>query len=255
MNVHSAGRPPGPKGRSLFGNAEAFARDLLGFLTHSARDYGDVVDLGLGLRRAYLISHPDVIETVLLGRNAEFVKHRFFWRAVQGLFGNGLLTSEGEAWRRHHRLIAPAFTAEALGRYGEAMVEATQRMLTLWRVGECRDVHRDMSRLTLRIVAKVLFDVDLQAGVEKIAGAVNQAVAEAARHYRRPVAIPDWVPIPGNLRFRASVRQCDRLVREMVAERRAQPAGGGDLLSRLLAIRDDQDRPLGDDEVRDELIT
>ena len=77
----------------LLGNLPAYARDLLGFLTNSAREYGDIVRLRLGTTRAVLLSHPSQIEHVLATRYGEFAKYRFFWRHVTRVFGNGLLTA------------------------------------------------------------------------------------------------------------------------------------------------------------------
>jgi cytochrome P450 len=90
-----------------------FAGDLLGFLTRCARDYGDIVRLRLGTSPAVLLDRPNQIEQVLVTRQAEFVKYRFFWRHVTRVFGNGLLTSAGSLWQRQHALMAPAFRQSA----------------------------------------------------------------------------------------------------------------------------------------------
>jgi cytochrome P450 len=158
----SAGRaplPPGPRGRWLVGSLPEFGRDLLGFLAGCARDYGDVVHFRLGRRPAYLLNRPDLVEQVLVDKQGTFIKHSFFWRHARRLFGEGLLTSEGEHWRRQHRLIAPAFQQERLERYAPVVVERTETMLRSWRSEESRDLLREMGRLTLGIVARGLFDL------------------------------------------------------------------------------------------------
>jgi cytochrome P450 len=126
----TAGRtplPPGQRGRWLVGSLPEFGRDLLGFLADCARDYGDVVHFRLGRRPAYLLNRPDLVEQVLVDKQGTFIKHSFFWRHARRLFGAGLLTSEGEHWRRQHRLIAPAFQQERLERYAPVVVERTRR--------------------------------------------------------------------------------------------------------------------------------
>ena len=90
------------------GNLPDFAGDLLGFVTRCARDYGDIVRLRLGISPAVLPNRPNQIEQVLVTRQAEFVKYRFFWHHVTRVFGNGLLTSAGSLWQRQHALMAPA---------------------------------------------------------------------------------------------------------------------------------------------------
>jgi cytochrome P450 len=105
-----------------------FAGDLLGFLTRCARDYGDIVRLRLGTSPAVLLDRPNQIEQVLVTRQAEFVKYRFFWRHVTRVFGNGLLTSAGSLWQRQHALMAPAFRQSAwLCLAGRGMEEVSKR--------------------------------------------------------------------------------------------------------------------------------
>src|SRR5688500_182136 len=101
--------PPGPKGHFLLGTLPEFGRDVLGFFTSAARAHGDIAYISLPGRRAYLLSHPDLIEIVLVAQHSNFIKHSFFWRHVGAVFGNGLLTSEGDFWRRQRRLAQPAF--------------------------------------------------------------------------------------------------------------------------------------------------
>ena len=131
------------------GNLPDFAGDLLGFLTRCARDYGDIVRLRLGTSSAVLLNHPDQIEQVLVTRQAEFVKYRFFWRHVTRLFGNGLLTSAGSLWRRQHALMAPAFRQEQLALSVDKIVCCAKRLFDHWQDGEEHDIRADMTRLKL----------------------------------------------------------------------------------------------------------
>jgi cytochrome P450 len=247
--------PPGPRGRPLIGNLPDFARDLLGFFTVSAREYGDVVRMRLGGRPAWLISDPALIETVLVTRHRDFVKHSWFWRHVTRVFGSGLLTAEGDEWVRHRRLVQPAFHANRIASYADAMVDHTQRMLEGWRDGEERDLHADMMALTMRIVAKVLFDASVESHIARIDRAFEQTLRSVATRYRRPFFIPDWVPIPDNLRYLRGVREMETLIGGFIAEHRTRGTSGDDLLSMLLRARDEEGGSLSDREVRDEAIT
>ena len=92
--------PPGPKGHFLLGNLPEFGKDLLGFTTQCAREYGDIVRLRLANRVAYLLNHPDYMEYVLVTNHRNFVKNSFFWRHAKAVSGSGLLTSEGDFWLR-----------------------------------------------------------------------------------------------------------------------------------------------------------
>ena len=247
--------PPGPPGHFLLGNLPDFARDLLAFHERSRDQYGDVVRLRLGQRIVYVLSHPDHIHEVLVANHRNFVKHSFFWRHVTAIFGTGLLTSEGDSWLRQRRLMAPAFHRERITAYGETMVAFTQRMLEHWHPGDVRNVHHDMMHLTLEIVGNVLFDADVGGDADAIGAAFDAVTDEIAARFRRPIFIPDWVPIPGNARYRRGVATLDRLVYRMIAEHRLAGALGGDLLSMLMHVRDEDGAQMSDRQLRDEAVT
>ncbi len=257
MNMStSVARAPGPPRRPLVGNLPEFARDVLGFLSDCAARYGDVVSLQLGAWPALLVSRADLVEQVLAVRYRAFRKHSFFFRHVTAIFGNGLLTSEGDFWLRQRRLAQPAFHRERVAGYASDMVDLAERHGDSWRDGEPRDVHRDMMALTLRIVVRTLFgsDVDERATAE-VGRAFDEIVEEIARRFRRPFKIPDGVPTPGNLRYRRGVRRIDRLVYALIDERRRTREERGDLLSLLLRARDENGTRMTDRQLRDEVVT
>ncbi|MDQ3285789.1 MAG: cytochrome P450, partial [Actinomycetota bacterium] len=172
-------RPPGPEGRFPTGNLLDYTRDHLGFFTRCAREYGDVVGQRFVNVPVYLLNHPDHVEYVLVRNNRNFIKSRGE-RISLGFLGDGLLTSEGSFWRRQRRLAQPAFHRERISAYGEVMVESTDRMISGWRDGESRDVHRDMMRLTLEIVARTLFGVRLRSAEFE---EVGDALATISRRF------------------------------------------------------------------------
>jgi cytochrome P450 len=247
--------PPGPPGHFLVGNLPDFARDLLAFHEKCRDEYGDVVRLKLGPRTVYVLNHPDFIHEVLVANHRNFIKHSFFWRHVTAIFGSGLLTNEGDSWLHQRRLMAPAFHRDRITAYGQTMVAYTERMLEQWHPGEVRNLHHDMMRLTLEIVGKVLFDADVGADADAIGRAFDAVTDEIAARFRRPIFIPDWIPIPGNLRYRAGVAALDRLVYRMIAEHHANGAAGTDLLSVLMQTRDEDGKRMNDEQLRDEAVT
>lgn len=247
--------PPGPRGHFLLGNLPEFARDLLAFHEHCRDEYGDIVRLKLGSRTVYVLNHPDFIHEVLVANHRNFIKHSFFWRHVRAIFGAGLLTNEGDSWLRQRRLMAPAFHRDRITTYGETMVAFTERMLGNWRTGAVRNVHHDMMHLTLEIVGKVLFDADVGGDADAIGSAFDAVTDEIAARFRRPVFIPDWIPIPGNVRYRRGVATLDALVYRIIREHRASGAQGGDLLSMLMHARDEDGNQMHDRQLRDEAVT
>ena len=251
----SAGKPPGPKGLPLIGNLVDFDSDVLAFLTESARRYGDVVAMRLGSWPTLLLSNSDDIEKVLVKEHENFVKHSFFWRHVTALFGSGLLTSEGELWHRQRRLAAPVFAGGQLQGYGTAMVCHTERMLENWRDGETRNLHAEMMALTLEIAAKTLFDSEIAEDVSQIDHALNDLTGEITARFKRPFVVPDFVPLPGHIRYRRAIARIERLIDRLISERRSAKPAGTDLLSKLMAARDENGQPMSDRQLRDEAIT
>jgi cytochrome P450 len=246
--------PPGPRGHFLLGNLPEFGSDVLGFFTSTARAHGDIAFVRLAGRPAYLLSHPDLIEQVLVAQHQNFIKHSFFWRHVGAVFGNGLLTSEGSYWLRQRRLSQPAFHRDRIAAYGDVMIAYTERMLDGWSVGETREVHEDLMHLTLLIVSKVLFDADVASDVGAVGSALEMAMKEIAVRFRRPFRIPDALPLPGNIRYRKAVRALDDVVFRIIADHHSR-TGRGDLLDLLMQARDEDGRPMTDQQLRDEAIT
>src|SRR5688572_3350519 len=152
--------PRGPRGHFLTGNLAEFRADRLAFFTRCAREYGDVVPMRLLGKPVLLLNRPDLIEQALVQQSKHFVKH-FGLRFYKPILGNGLVTSEGDFWRRQRKLSAPAFQASRLAGYAEAMVSCTERMADAWERqhrdaaagadGRVHDVQVDMMRLTLQI--------------------------------------------------------------------------------------------------------
>ena len=101
---------------------------------------------------------------------ADFRKS-FGTRMLIPLLGNGLLTAEGDEWLRHRRMASPAFHRERVRGYGETMARYAQESVDSWTDGEVIDLHDEMTALTLRIVARTLFDNDVTgADVEPSTG-------------------------------------------------------------------------------------
>lgn len=251
--MHTRNLPPGPPNRFPFGNFPFGGRDPLRTLTSWAREYGDIFHYRAFFFHVYFLNHPDDIEDVLVRHNRNFVKGR----GLQGnrrLFGNGLLTSEGDFWLRQRRLSQPAFHRERIASYARIMTSYTERMLAGWHAGETRDVHRDMMRLTLEIVAKALFDADVTAVVDRV-GESLQTIMQQNSRGQMLLPLLRQLPTPGNLRYRRAVAKLDGIVYNIIRERRQSGRDAGDLLSMLLGARDEDGSRMTDRQLRDEAIT
>ena len=255
MNFTAQQKPPGPKGVPLLGAGLAFGRDPLSFLTGCARRYGDLVSFRIGAWPALLVNNPDDIEYVLVKNHRGFTKNRHFWRYVRAIFGTGLLTAKGDDWQRQRRLNAPAFSGQRLAGYAAVMVRRAQAALEGWRPGERIDVHAEIMALTLEIAAETLFGTSVTRDVADIEQSTNVLMAEISARLRRPIFIPDGIPIPGNLRYRRALRRIDQLVARIITERRLSGEDRGDLLSLLLLARHENGEPMNERQIRDEVVT
>ena len=243
--------PPGPAGLPLVGILPQFGRNPLGSLTRIARRHGDVARLPLGKHPTYLLSGPAEIERVHQQTGREFRKGY----GEGPLLGNGLVTSEGEFWRRQRRLAQPAFHRERVDAYGATMVARAERLLAGWRDGERRDLHAEMTRLTLGVVAKTLFEAEVTGEADTVGRALTVALRESQREETRIIRLPARLPTPGRHRLRRAVADLHRIVAGIIARRQASGRDHGDLLSMLIAARDDDGAGMSDRQLRDEVMT
>jgi len=245
--------PPGPPNRlfsMLFG---AMQQDPLQYFTDMSEQYGDVWGMRIGNFRSFFVNHPDLIEDVLVNKARLYHKGRIL-QANKYLFGEGLLTAEGDFWLRQRRLAQPAFHRERIAAYAATMADYTEQMLAKWRGGEERDVHQEMMNLALRIVGKTLFGADVTHDAREV-GETLDMLLKIASNFGRTVLLPLWVPTPQNLRAKAGVRRIEKIIYRIIAERRKSGQDTGDLLSTLLQVRDEDGTRMNDRQLRDETIT
>src|SRR5829696_3936047 len=167
---------PGPRGFWPVGHVVQFRRDPLALLTRLAREYGDVARFTAATQSVYLLSHPDHVRDVLVTHHARFMKGRALQRAKR-LLGEGLLTSEGEFWRRQRRLAQPAFHRQRINAYGQTMVEYAEAAAARWRDRQELDISDEMMRLTLAVVGKTLFDADVESDADEVGGALTEVMS------------------------------------------------------------------------------
>ena len=247
---------PGPKGHFFVGSLPDFSRDPLGFLDLCAREYGDVVEMRVPNQLAFVVYHPDQIEELLVAKSRNFIKAESLrLRPFRLLLGNGLLTSEGDFWRRQRRLAQPAFHRERIAGYADAMVGYTRRMLDTWKAGQTLDVHREMMRLTLEVVAKTLFDAEIAGDAEDVGEALEVAMDRFSSQGSLVRALDNYLPTPGWLRLKRAAARLDRLIYGMIEQKRKSNRAGDDLLSMLLAARDEDGSHMTDKQLRDEALT
>jgi cytochrome P450 len=202
----------------------------------------------------YVLNRPDLVRDVLVEHHRGFRKGPTM-DAARRMLGESLLTSEGEHHRRQRRLIQPIFHHERIAGYAAAMIELADRAGGRWSDGQAIDLHAEMARLTLAIVGRTLFDVDVETEkAHEVAGALNETLAQFNRVLSPFLRISERLPLPANRRFEHAREVFDRTIYDMIRDRRRAGLAGGDLLSLLLRAREDG-AGMTDEQVRDEAIT
>ena len=216
-------RPPGPPPRFLIGNLPLFNPDPLAIYTRWAREFGDIFYYRAGWMDVYFLNHPSLIESVLVSQSQNFAKDKVIQNS-RWFLGEGLLTSEGSGWLRQRRLSQPAFHRERMASYGHTMAAYTEEMLATWQDGEERDIHQEMMQLTMRIVAKVLFSVEVKADTERVAGALNILMRHTSGGRMILPPALRHIPVPAMMRVKRAVRELDDIVNRII---RAAPGQRG----------------------------
>jgi cytochrome P450 len=256
--AQTAVRPGGPRGIAGRVAFMGFGRDPLGFVERLVRDHpGGAARLPMPGTALVYLTDPEAIGAVLLDRERVFIKD-WTTRSLGPVLGNGLFTSEGELWRRQRNLVAPALHRKQIGAYVQIAARRAADYVATLRDGEVRDVKPDMTRLTMEIVAEALFGADLGDAAARVARALEEALRafEALIYTWRRFVPAEWDQ-PVRRRLHDASAALDAVVVEIIRKKRAFAAegAGADLLSRLLAARDEGGAGMSDQQVRDEVVT
>jgi len=246
--------PPTVPLTGLDGRFPMLRRDRLEFLGELAK-LGDVTHFRMGPFTVYFVNHPDHVRDILVVNAHKFVKGRALQR-TRTLLGNGLLTSEGQFHLRQRRMMQPSFHRERIAEYARVMTAFADELADEWQDGETRDISHEMMRLTLRIVAKTLFDTDVTREADEVGRSLTTLV-DLFNMLLLPFSeVLEKLPFPHSIRLRRARRHLDSIIYRIIDERRREGTDHGDLLSMLLAARDDDGGgQMTDEQVRDEALT
>ncbi len=254
-----SGIQPGPPPiKNFFGVMKLMRNlnsDMLNFMRRNRAQFGRIYRIEIMGQTQIITTDPDAMHAVLVTESKHFDKDNDYTDVKRGLarfLGSGLLTSNGDFWRRQRKLVAPALHAKRIEAYADAMVRYADEQVSTWSDGEQRDISLENNQITVRIVGKTLFNMEVEAEVELIRRSM-QAVQE--RFSILSPFIPTWVPTPVELRARRASRDLDGFVYGMIADWREQGEDTGDLLSMLLLAETEDGERMTDKQARDEALT
>lgn len=254
MTIRTA---PGPRGGPIVGSALEIGRDPLRAYTRYARTYGDVVSARFLRWRLQFFFHPEHVAHILQRNQANYSKDLYTYHLLRPAVGNGLVTNDGAGWLAQRRLVQPAFHRERIRVMAAEIDGATARMLDRWAeqasVGAPVDVAEEMLRVTLEIVGRVLFGVDLNSEAAA-AGRAFRDINELITSYVHMPLPPYGFPGRRTRRLGSAIATLDSLVQRVVDERRQHGGDRSDVLSILLQD-DGSEQGMSDRQVRDEIVT
>lgn len=233
-----------------------FSRDPLGRLMRLHDEYGDTVQISGGGISNVFTRDPEVMHEVMVKQAVHFGKDKDYTDPQKGMaafLGNGLLTSNGDFWRRQRKLVAPSLHTRRIESYAQTISDYTVQGVTGWRDGARLDISAEMKHITLRIVGKSLFNAEVEADSKMVAGAMD--VFQDLMMNMPLAMLPAWIPTPLRLRARGAKRNLDQMVYRLINERRASDEDYGDLLSMLLMAETEDGERMSDQQARDEIVT
>lgn len=246
----------GPRGYPLVGILPKFAADPLNFLLQQSQTHGDVFRLDLGNRQFLFVNHPDAAKHVMVDNNKNYRKGY----GKLPLLGNGLVTSEGDFWRRQRRLMQPAFHRERIAGLASAMTDEAAKMLARWQPhaerGELLDAYDEMLHATMAVITRTMFGADVEQYYDVLSPSFTAALEFLNQRMFSPVQIPESWPTPVNMRYREAQAKIDEVVYRTIADRRSGKTQGDDLLDMLLKARDEETgEGMSDEQLHDEVTT
>lgn len=259
--VSALPRPlPGPVYRNPLRFLLEARPNPVGYAHRMIQEYGDATAVRVwGLPQMAVLSRPDHVRHVMQENNRNYVKGDIIAK-MKPLIGEGLFTSEGDFWRRQRKLAQPAFHRQRIQNFAAIMVDATERTVDRWsdlaRSGVEVDVMAEMSALTLAIVGRALFGVDLSDRASDVGRSLLIAFEELTRRVTNPFSLPLALPTPGHIRLRRATRALDEVVVGIIEKRRATSELHHDLLAMLMEMRDaDTGEAMSNRQLRDEVMT
>ena len=240
---------------------------LPGMLTHAPgtlldaarRHPGEIFSIRLGPVDVPIICEPDHLQEVLVDNAKDFQKAGM-WNVTRPLLGEGLVTSDGDFWRRQRRLMNPLFAPAHLASLTDLMVDAVGAQLDVLERHGANGAHVDMGAemavLTQRVLFHTMFGTTVDPDVAARMGEQLAIGFDAMNFQLFLYFLPGWFPRPKAAAFRSSIATLDAFLMDLVANRRANPTDRVDILGQLLNAQDaDTGEKMTDRQIRDELMT
>ena len=250
--------PPGPTRLPYIGNLLSLRLDPLGYLQRLQRTYGNMATIYFGKNPAVLLFRPEYIRYVLVEHPRDFSNRGVLRNDSGDAFASeGLLTIDGEKHRQQRRAVQPAFHKKQVECYASIINQYTEELLKTWYPGDRLDMSRAMQELTLRIVSKCLFSIDLSNQLGPLSDAFDGVIGSSTSMAEDLLNIRIDNPITGYGKRMAATRQLDMLIYTLIAQRRNDDRDYNDVLSMLMSAQsgEEPDTKLTEKQIHDHILT
>lgn len=249
---------PVNKGLPKVGNLVQYILSPFTLLHTNQQKYHDIVEIKLRLNSMYLLTNPQLIEEVLVHKHRFFRKDTFLREKASAVFGNGLLTSDGETWLRHRRMMQPAFHKQRIAEYTELMVRYTQDALRTIPNKTYFNINQVMLDITLKVVSQALFSTSKPHHMANISHALHTIMQRFGNN--------SWFNILEQISgvilnktlydaYASAIADFDNTIDEIISERLQYAEQPNDLLGMLIESRDEANQPMSLRQLRDECKT
>ena len=238
--------PPGPPGFPLLGDLRMFDDKAIEYIISLIKQYGNFFTIAFGPRKLVYMVGPRYNQYILVDNVSNFLNSTVGDLMGGPIYGDGVLFLDAAPHKQARRMMQPAFHKKRVETYLETMVDQTEKMIAGWS-GEV-DISRVMHQLTLNIVARVLFDLDLDTQTPQLSHAWESIMSHNGDMIG---VILSRIPFSDRRRGTAIM---DALIADLIADRRAHPRDDGDVISSLIAARDEDGTAFDDKQIRDHLF-
>lgn len=251
-------QPPRRKGLPILGDLLELRRlGTIPMLHQACMELGDFFVVRNGVKDVYVVANPEYAEYVLQQNAKNYVKSTSY-RRMRIVMGNGLLTSEGDLWRHHRKLIQPLFNRQWISSFADEMVTIIESQLQTWEAALGRrqsvDVLADLDTLTLQLVSHTVLGTDTGERSMSLGRAADALLQYVEKRRWAVLSLPRSLPTPGNLVASYHRRKIDRIAYEIIERQRNSTETN--LVSKLLTARDPETgERMSDLEVRDHIAT
>ena len=250
--------PPGPGRLPYIGNLLSLRLDPLGYLQRLQRTYGNMATIYFGKNPAVLLFRSEYVRYVLVEHPRDFSNRGVLGNDNDdGFASEGLLTIDGEKHRQQRRAVQPAFHKKQVEGYASIINQYTRELLKTWYPGDRLDMSRAMQELTLRIVSKCLFSIDLSSQLGPLSDAFDGVIGSSTSMAEDLLNIRIDNPITGYGKRMAATRQLDMLIYTLIAQRRDDERDYNDVLSMLMSAQsgEEPDTKLTEKQIHDHILT